>query len=1285
MIRTSLLVLAVVLLALLVGAAWVVAEEPASVRPRTQITGAGPVMLIENAGQFDAGARFQLVSGDSVVWLARDALWITVFEREAEVAPNAAALPDPALQLDDIRHGVNLKLSFVNGNAEVGLQGLNRLDTVVSYFLGHSPGQWHVDVPTWGGVRYEDLYPGIDLVVGQGSDVMAESSSSRTALPWRLVTRADASQQTVRLRVEGADAARLDGGRLHLTTAVGETVLPLPGADFDYWVEVAMPGGGASPLLVRHEGLGVNRSALPSDVSPEDDPYDLVYATFLGGSIRDQARDVAVDGQGNAYLTGWTMSSDFPATPGSFGTTLGGSMDAFVAKLNAAGTGLIYGAYLGGSAQDEGYAVAVDWNGNAYVTGMTGSEDFPITPGAYDPTYNMAEAFVVKINAAGTALSYATFLGGTYLDRGRDIAVTGGLNAYVAGYTSSSDFPTTAGAFDASFNGGQYDAFVARLNADGTALVYGTFLGGDDPLHTENGQDLATGVVVDGSGNAYVAGITASPNFPTTPGAFDRSCGTDGACNVTGTGYAWSDCFSVKLSADGTTLVYGTFLGGSHNDRCLSIAVGSASNASVTGWTLSSDFPTTPGAFDTSHDGSYADSFVVKLNSGGTGLVYGTFLGGTGAPDYGYSIAVDSAGDAYVMGETYGATLPVTAGAFDPNYSGGTTGGDAFVARLNATGSNLVYGTYLGGAADDCHGDLDLPTCAVAATPAGGSVFVAGVTESADFPTTAGAFDPTLDGSEGAFAAKLLVAPPCPNCAVDLSIQPAGVTVGIGQPFTLTLRAATGDQPVDGVSIYLDFDPGVLQVQQVVPNPSSLPVVLQNSYDNNQGAIDYAAGAFSNFPAGTLDIAQVRMVAITDTASTPLVFHTVAPRGTDATFGGSSVFRSLTGAAVTVLPMTVEGHVTMQRPNPAPHPSWSVPASFRLYAPGQATPSFAATVTTDQSGSWFVPVSVSAGSYDACVKNRHTLQNRVPVTMTLGNNVLNLGTLREGDANDDNVVALVDFSILVATFGKCQGAAGYDDRPDFNEDGCVLITDFSLLSMNFGLAGDVCPAVAHQGAAPAPPAEPASDRAGAGRALGTADISVQPAVSTVQVGDIFTLTVEVASGAQLVDGVSVYLDYDHTLMHVQQIIPAASSLPLVLQNSFDNDTGQIDYAAGTFSNFPSGTFDVAYLQMVAITTTNSTTLAFHTVVPRQSDVTYGGVSVLGSLHPASVVIEPAPPCYDFSGNGEVDVPDLVMVAEHWQDPAPSPYNLDDDDLVTTRDIMLVAATFGYLCFRLPAP
>jgi hypothetical protein len=223
-----------------------------------------------------------------------------------------------------------------------------------------------------------------------------------------------------------------------------------------------------------------------------------------------------VDGAGNAYVTGFTFSADFPTTPGAFDTTFNpGTFDAFVTKLNPAGSALVYSTYLGGASTDQGFGIAVDAAGNAYVTGWTVSADFPTTPGAFDTTAAGADAFVTKLNPAGSALVYSTYLGGASTDQGFGIAVDGAGNAYVTGLTVSADFPTTPGAFDTTFNGGG-DAFMTKLNPAGSALVYSTYLGGAS-------NDQGSGIAVDGAGNAYVTGSTFSADFPTTPGAFDTT------------------------------------------------------------------------------------------------------------------------------------------------------------------------------------------------------------------------------------------------------------------------------------------------------------------------------------------------------------------------------------------------------------------------------------------------------------------------------------------------------------------------------------------------------------------------------------------------------------------------------------------------------------------------------------------------------------------------------------------------------------------------------------------
>ncbi len=323
---------------------------------------------------------------------------------------------------------------------------------------------------------------------------------------------------------------------------------------------------------------------------------ELAYATFLGGSNRDDGGAIALDGAGHAYVAGSTDSSDFPTTPGAFDTSYNGGRygDAFVVKLNPAGSELAYATFLGGSNDDYGGAIALDGLGDVYVAVGTSSSDFPTTPGAFDTSFNgRSDVFVVKLNLAGSRLVYATFLGGGNDDYGFDIAVDGAGSVYVTGLTVSNNFPTTPGAFDTSNNGGNGDAFVAKLNSAGSDLVYATFLGGSD-------SDYGWAIALNGTDNAYVTGRTASSDFPTTPGAFDTSFN------------GYTDAFVVKFNPTGSDLVYATFLGGSDLDDSRAIALDGMGHAYLMGETESNNFPTTPGAFDRSFNG-YTDAFVAKL------------------------------------------------------------------------------------------------------------------------------------------------------------------------------------------------------------------------------------------------------------------------------------------------------------------------------------------------------------------------------------------------------------------------------------------------------------------------------------------------------------------------------------------------------------------------------------------------------------------------------------------------------------------------------------------------
>ncbi len=397
----------------------------------------------------------------------------------------------------------------------------------------------------------------------------------------------------------------------------------------------------------------------------------VVYSTYLGGGNEDWGTGIAADLKGNAYVTGWTLSNDFPTlraiqpefsqSPSdcfvpSWGMPCG---DAFVTKINSTGSALVYSTYLGGSGGDYGLGIAVDPVGNSYVTGFTNSPDFPLQKafqnsfGSY--SFDYTDSFVTKLDPKGTAMVYSTYLGGGYDDEGDGIAVDFFGNAYVVGYSCSNDFPV-ANAIQPD-NLGACVATVTKISPKGSRLVYSTYLGG-------SGGSGGLDVAVDYFGNAYVTG-GAGPDFPTTPGAFQE--------NVSAT--PW-DAFVTKLNAAGSKLVYSTYLGGNGNERGDAIALDFAGNAYVTGKTASTDFPTAK-PIQAANAGGF-DAFVTALNPTGTRLWFSTYLGGN-AEDWGRGLGLDGRGNIYVAGRTRSSNFPLV----HPirNNLGGHA--DAFVAKIS--------------------------------------------------------------------------------------------------------------------------------------------------------------------------------------------------------------------------------------------------------------------------------------------------------------------------------------------------------------------------------------------------------------------------------------------------------------------------------------------------------------------------------------------------------------------------------------------------------------------------
>ena len=717
--------------------------------------GALPLLFIPNQGQFDSRVVYAVQGRDKSIFFTEQGL--TVVLTDKPVAASARkddrlrriGSPEPVAYTPKKRWA--LKLDFVDANPQARPETLEPADTLISYFKGR-PEEWRTGLRASRRIIYRDLWPGIDLIY----------SGTVNRLKYDFIVRPGADPNRIRLAWRGADSVQVtEEGQLAVFTPLGTLRDEMPKA----WQEdkgrresVTVAYGLQAPAGVQVASLATN--GLLAGTNPHErahivgftvgdydrsralvlDPEMLVYCGFIGGSASEYGAAIAVDSNGSAYVTGETSSpqASFPETVGPDLTYNGGEDDAFVAKLRADGTGLVYCGFIGGTGRDPGYAIAVDNGGNAYITGSTYSTDgsFPVT-GGLDPTHNGGnDAFVAKVRADGTSLVYCGFIGGKAPDYGFGIAVDSGGNAYVAGSTDSADgsFPVIGG-LDSTHNGGTRDAFVAKVRADGTSLIYCGFIGG-------TGYDQGNGIAVDSSGSAYVTGSTDSSAGGAGALGFPVTIGPDLTQNGS------NDAFVAKVRADGTGLVYCGFIGGTGIDGGQGVAVDSDRNAYVTGYTTSTatSFPETVGP-DLSHNGDF-DAFVAKVRADGTALTYCGFIGGSGE-EFGPSsgIAVDSSGNAYVTGHTTSTetSFPVIVGP-DLSYNGGER--DAFVAKVQTDGKGLAYCGYIGGAGGE--GGTGI------AVDRAGDAYVTGWTVSTEtsFPVTVGP-DVSANGGGDAFVAKV--------------------------------------------------------------------------------------------------------------------------------------------------------------------------------------------------------------------------------------------------------------------------------------------------------------------------------------------------------------------------------------------------------------------------------------------------------------------------------------------------------------------------------------------------
>jgi hypothetical protein len=697
--------------------------RPAAVSQRDagKAYGRLPLSFEANRGQTDAHVKFLSRGSGYVLFLTpREAVLRLLKPRSQRLAfgRQRAARAEPA----EKANATILRMRLLAANPSPQVVGLDALPGKSHYFIGNDPEKWRRNIPHYARVRFCEVYPGIDLIY----------YGRQGQLEYDFVVSPGADPSAIRLALDGPDKLILDDE--------GNVVLHMEGGDIIQCAPTVYEKGDGARPEIRGRWVLLGKRELRFQVASYDPHRQLVidpvltYSTYLGGSLWDEAMAIAVDASGNAYVAGYTESDDFP-TAGPMQLPHATDYDVFVTKLSQSGSALIYSTYLGGcqdcthSSDDEAYGIAVDSSGNAYVSGYTESDDFPVTPGAFATNNGgLRDAFLTKLYPAGDGLVFSTYLGGFWDDWASGIAVDASNNVYVAGETRSPDFPTAplypycvpgTCPFQNHIAGeyGDRDAFVTKFNAVGSGLLFSTYLGGGY-------DDGASDIALDAAGNAYVTGNTRSPNFPTTPGAFDTTIG------------GVIDGFVTKLSVLGSQLIYSTYLGGGsspivagHDDYPRAIAVDGSGSAYVTGETYSNDFPTRS-AFDASFNGG-EDAFVTKLSADGRELAYSTYLGGEES-DAGEDIAVDTSGCAYVAGWTSSADFPVASPIQElldgriqyPHYS------DVFVTKLSPSGFRLLYSTYLGGGGSDYGNAI--------AVDASGNAYVTGRTSSTDFPLTPG-------------------------------------------------------------------------------------------------------------------------------------------------------------------------------------------------------------------------------------------------------------------------------------------------------------------------------------------------------------------------------------------------------------------------------------------------------------------------------------------------------------------------------------------------------------------
>lgn len=642
--------------------------------------------FIENRGQWgnQRGYRAQLASGD--LWVSDGALLYDIHSGE----------------VGGHRQGDLLRFSFAQQGATPRALGTSLVPGVSNFFSGDDPSRWYTNIPRYNELRLQGIARGVDVRI----------ALERGIPRYDLLLAAGRNPSSIVLRCDGAKSIRIDPqGDLVIATSRG-TVRQSDLAAYQI-INGERRSVDCSFLLDARRNIRFRTGDYDQRYPLVIDP--LIYATYIGTNQNDAIEGITTGPDGSIYFCGYTNFSTFPTSVGAYDRTQNGGVDAVVGRINPGTGDLMFATYLGGTGNDTAKAIAVDKLGNAYVTGAATASSFPIAPNAYDASLNGGtDCFLSKLNPTGTTLIYSTYIGGSGTEEGLAIAVNDSLQPYIAGYSSSTNYPTFASSYSRYRTGGN-DAIITKFSSDGSRLLYSTYLGGTL-------SDVANGITIAPDQTAYVCGTTTSTNFPTTT-------------NVIGTSlHGAGDGFVTAINSLGTLLGYSTYVGGNGLDEARGIARNVIGEIYVCGSTTSTDLPTDAGtSLDRSYNGN-GDGFLALVNTGATAFYYYTYLGGAGS-DEARSVYVNAKGLPVVIGSTASSGFPTTPRGFDTSYNGG---GDAFAVVIDGTGAGLSYGTFFGGSG--------LDEGRAATVDPQGNIFLAGATYSSDIPISSNAIDATFNG-----------------------------------------------------------------------------------------------------------------------------------------------------------------------------------------------------------------------------------------------------------------------------------------------------------------------------------------------------------------------------------------------------------------------------------------------------------------------------------------------------------------------------------------------------------